>query len=228
MSHQLSLQQEIVLLALRDKEGTFSSGMYLYGIAGAMISELLLLERIAAAPDKKQTVSVLDTASTGDELLDELLEKIVADEKPRPLSWWVSKAVGMKDLGHRIAAQLCEQGILERDEKKVLWLFTRRVYPELDGSVEDAIRDRMARVMFHGEVEPDARTAVLIALASHATLLTPNFAPEELRQHKDRISQIADGDILAAGATQATIQAVQAAVMAAAIIPAMVAATSIH
>jgi siroheme synthase len=57
-------------------------------------------------------------------------------------------------------------------------------------------------------------------------LLKANFAPEELQQHKNRIKQLAKGDILAAGATQSAIQAVQAAIMVAAIMPAMTVATT--
>ncbi len=77
----------------------------------------------------------------------------------------------------------------------------------------------MGKVMFHESVKPDPRTAVLIALASHGGLLRANFAPDELAQHKERIEMLANGDILATGATQAVIKAVQTAVLIAAIIP---------
>ena len=111
-------------------------------------------------------------------------------------------------------------------EIKILWFFTQKVYPELNGSVEDAIRQRMGEVMFNEKVKPDGPTAVLIALASHGGLLKANFVPEELRQHKARIKRLADGDILAAEATQSAIQAVQTAVFVATTIPIFIAATS--
>lgn len=82
--------------------------------------------------------------------------------------------------------------------------------------------------MFDPTADPEPRTAVLIALASHGGLLKANFAPDELKQHADRIKQITDGELLAARATDETIQAAQAAVSAAAMIPIMVAATTIH
>lgn len=225
MLTKLSLQHEILLLALKDDKGTFSSGMFLYAVGGAMVSELLLQDRIVANDDKKEIVAVVDTTTTADPILDELLGTITDSKKNYGLQHWVSKAANMPNLKHRIAEQLCDLGVLQQDEQKVLWLFTRKVYPEHDGAYEDAIRARMAKVMFNAAVEPDAQTAILIALANHAGLLPPNFAPEELRQHKDRIKQLSDGKILASGATQATIQAVQAAVMVAAIMPAMTAAT---
>ncbi len=226
MPKPLLLHQEVMLLAIRDDKGTFSGGMFLYSVAGAMVSELLMQQRIVASTDKKQFVGVIDKTSTGDEILDELLQIIHESKKPKGLQHWVFKAANMTKLKHRIAGQLCDLGILRHDEKKVLWLFTQQVYPELDGTYEDAIRNRMAKVMFDDEVKPDGPTAVLIALASHAGLLKANFPPEELRQRKDRIKQLANGDILAAEATQSAIQAVQAAILVAAIIPAMTVATT--
>jgi Golgi phosphoprotein 3 len=219
MVDNLRLHQEILLLALRDDQGTFSGGMYQYSIAGAMVSELLLQERIVANDDKTQTVAVVNEKPTGDPLLDELLGQIVKSTKHKGLQHWVSKAAGIPKLPHRIAEQLCDLGVLRHDEKKILWLFTQQIYPELDGTCEDAIRARMANVMFHEEAKPDAHTLVLIALASCGGLLRANFAPDELHQHKQRIDMLAKGDILATGATQAAIQAVQTAIMIAAIIP---------
>lgn len=226
MSTKLLLQQEVLLLALRDDTGTFSPGLFLYSLGGAMVSELLMQQRIVAGMDKHQLVEVIETKSTGDELLDELLNRIGESKKPKGLQHWVYQAANLPKLKHRIAEQLCELGILRHDEKKVLWLFTQQVYPELDSTYEDEIRRRMAKVMFHSDVKPDGSTAVLIALASHAGLLKANFVQEEVRQHKDRIKQLSNGDIQAAGATQAAIQAVQAAILVAAIIPAMTVATT--
>jgi len=105
-------------------------------------------------------------------------------------------------------------------------LFTQKIYPEVNGTFEDAIRARMAESMFDEAAKPDDRTAVLIALASHAGLLSQNFAPVELKQHKQRIKELAKGEILAAEATGAAIQAVQMAILAASMVPVMVASTS--
>lgn len=229
MSNELMLQQEITLLSLRDDDGKFSGGMFLYAVGGAMLSELLLQGRLQASTDKKQTATVIDESPTGDPILDELLTQIIETKKEYSLQHWVSKAANMTRLKHRLAEQLCDRGILRHDETKIMWLFTQQVYPELDGTYEDAIRARMAKVMFDPSSEPDGHTVVLVALASHAGLLTTNFAPEELRQHKTRIAQLAKGDILASGATQATIEAIQAAILVAVILPAVtVATTSSH
>ncbi|MDE0936210.1 MAG: GPP34 family phosphoprotein [Mariniblastus sp.] len=213
MSHPLSLHQATMLLAIRDDKGTFTSGTFLYAIAGAMLSELLLLQRIVTGSDKKQIVGVIDKSTTGDELLDEVLTLIHSSKKPRKMQHWIAKIANQPKLKHRLAQQLCQLGILRHDEKTVLWVFSQQRYPEIDGTPEDNIRQQMADVMFNENVKPDDRTAVLIAIAFHAGLLKANFSPEELRQHKKRIQQLSEGEILASKATLAAIQAMQAAVI---------------
>ena len=226
MPYKLLLHHRIVLLSLNDTKGTFTGSYCTYATAGAMISELLLQNRITADKDKKKTVSVISQDPTGDEFLDELLKQMSESGKPRGLQDWVTRAAGIKHLAHRIAEQLSQMGILKQDEKKVLWVFSRQVYPELDGTVEDNIRDQMARVMFDPKVIPDEPTAILIALASHADLLKANFVPEELRQHRQRVKQLAAGEILASAATQQAIAAVQAAVLVAVMLPAIITVTT--
>ena len=52
--HSLHLHEEIMLLALRDREGTVVSGtMYSYAIGGAVLAELLIEKRIDVEAVKK-------------------------------------------------------------------------------------------------------------------------------------------------------------------------------
>ena len=220
----LFLHQQLALLALHDSKGTFSGSFYEYAFAGGLVSELLLAERIAFHEDEKR-VRVASDQPMGNELLDELLELIRDSAKEYDLKHWVGKAAGLKNLKHRIADSLADAGIVQQDEKKILWLFTQKIYPELDGAYEDQLRARMASVMFH-EGDLDVRSLVLIALAKHSNLLQQNFARVELEQHRDRVEQISKGDLLAAGATREVIEAIQAAVMVATMIPVMVSAST--
>lgn len=225
-SSPLCLHHELALLVLDDSQGTFVGSMYPYGFAGAMLSELLLQGFLAVSDDKERIVSIALNKAVGDPILDDVMTQIKKSSKPRALSYWVSQVAGIKDLAHRIAEQLSELGIVAKAEGKFLWIFTRRIWPELDGSYENAIRRRMADVMFFPEQKPDNRTAVLIALANSVGCLQANFAAVELRQHAPRIREIAEGKLLAAGATQEAIAAVQAAMTAAMIASTMAATTA--
>jgi hypothetical protein len=60
MSYSIHLHEEIMLLALRDKEGTVAAGaMYQYAIGGAILAELLLSQHFRAVESGKKTLAEL-------------------------------------------------------------------------------------------------------------------------------------------------------------------------
>lgn len=110
---RLPLHEEVLLLAMRDEEGTIAAGtMYQYAIAGAVLSELVLQGRVAVDDSgRKKLAKVIDPRPTGAPLLDECLDKIAAG-KPKPLDHWVGRFANIKNLKHRVAARLCGRVIL--------------------------------------------------------------------------------------------------------------------
>ena len=224
----LPLHEEVLLLALRDDEGTIASGtMYQYAIAGAILSELMLQKRIAVDDSaRKKRAEVIDRRPTGAPLLDECLEKMAAS-KPKGLDHWVGKFAGISGLKHRVAERLCDRGILHEDEGKILLVFTRRVYPETDPRPEQEIVERLRRAVFTDSRDVDPRTVVLVSLADSAGILKVVFDKKELKARKQRIEQVVNGEVMGKAARDA-IQAVQAAVMVAAIMPAIISTTVTH
>jgi hypothetical protein len=220
MSRKLSLYEEIMLLALRDKEGTIVSGTrYEYAVGGAILAELFLRKRIEIERKRKKTyVRLLDLAPTGDRLLDECLEHIHGVKRPKSLADWVSKFAGLKNLRHRIALRLCQAGILKADEDKVLLLFTRRIYPEVDPGPERQLIQELDHAIFSSSGEADTRTAVLISLAKAADLLKVVFDKKKLKSRKARVEDLIHDETLGKAAKEA-IEAVEAAEMIACTAP---------
>lgn len=224
----LFLYEEIMLLALRDEKGTIESGaMYKYAIGGAVLADLLLSGCInVEISRKKKMVNVDDSTPIGDPLIDECLEKIRTVKKRASLQTWVTRISGLKNLKHRAAGQLCKRGILRADEDKVLLLFNRRIYPELDPAPEKKLIERMAEAIFTDKKNLDPRTVVLVSLANGTGLLKANFDKKLLKGRKNRIKQIAEGELIGEAAKQA-VEAMQAAIAVAAIMPTMIAATTV-
>jgi Golgi phosphoprotein 3 len=222
----LFLHEEIMLLALRDEEGTIASGtMYQYAISGAILAELLLHNRITVEQvKKKKLVQVVRSTPIGDQLLDECLEKIKNAKRPSSLQGWVSRLAQIKDLKHRVAHRLCQRGILRADEDKVLLIFTRKIYPEINPEPEKKLIERLREAIFNGTNDIDPRTVVLISLAHNAGLLKVVFDKKKLKKYKKRIEMIVKGELVGKAAQEA-IQAMQAAVMVACIMPAITATT---
>ena len=227
-SSDLFLHEEIMLLALKDDKGTIEFGAnYTHAVAGAVIAELLLNERIRIdQPSKRKKLVVVDNVTPlGDPLIDECLAKIDGAKKPKRIQDWVGKFANIKNLKHRVAEQLSRRGILKVDQDQVLLIFTRKIYPEVDPRPENEIIERMRRAIFTEMGDVDPSTAVLISLASAADLLKYAFEKKKLKERKARIEAIANGDLVGQ-ATKEAIQAMQAAVMVAVMIPAIVASTS--
>lgn len=222
----LFLYEEIMLLALRDEEGTIATGFPEQVVAGAILAELLLDCRISVEDTRKQLVDLQNKKQTGDPIIDECLERMAAGKRRASLQTWVSRLAGTKNLRHKVARQLCDRGILRADEDKVLFIFKRRVYPEIDPLPEKKIVDRLRAAIFTDHDQLDPRTVVLISLANGSDLLRQTFGRREVRTRQKRIEQIANGE-LTGKATKEVIAACQTAVMVAAIMPAIV-STTIH
>jgi len=230
MQNTLFLHEEILLLALRDKEGTIASGrtMYQYAIGAALLAELLLSKRIEVEQSgKRKLVNLVSMSPLGEPLIDECLEKVSNAKRRAVLQTWVSRFAGIKNLKHRVAQQLCRRGILRADEDKVLLLFTRKIYPEVDPVPEKELIRRLEHAIFTETRDIDPRTVVLLSLANSTGLLKIVFDKKKLKGRKTRIKQIVDGEITGKAATEA-IQAMQAAVMVACIMPTLIVTTASH
>ncbi len=247
----LWFHEEILLLALRDEKGTieFKASQYGMAMAGGMIADLLMGKRIALEPKKSSSflsfsfgsrnrkrgkempatspsdlVDLTDSKRFGEDVLDECLDKLAQAKRRASIQTWVTRFAHIKRLKHRSAEGLCKRGILREEEGRVLLVFSRKTYPELNSQPERALIERLKAAIFTGKMDLDARTVVLLSLANSAGLLKIPFAARDLRQRKQRIKEIVAGDAIGK-ATQQAIQAAQAAVAVAAMVPIM-AATS--
>ena len=225
---QLCLHHDLTLLVLDDTGGSFNGTMIEYGVAGAILSELLLQGFLKVSPDDEKLVAVAIDKTTGDPILDEVIKMIAESKNPESLQTWVYNVACISKLCHRVAQQLVDLGILEFNENKILWLFTQNLYPEIDSSYEKALRNNLAEAMFTKDLKVSERTAVLISFAKSTGALHANFAPVELKKHDSRINEICEGKQLASGATADAIAAVQACMTAVTVASTIAATTAIN
>lgn len=215
---KLFLYEELMLLALRDKEGTFAANdmEFLYALTGALLAELLFMEKISLEEVKKnkKMVNLENPSPIGDPILDECLQKLRGARRRATLTTWVSRLAGMKKLKHRAAKQLCRRGILRADEKSVLLIFSKKIYPELDPGPEREIVQRVREAIFTDTPEVDPGTAVLVALGSKGGVLKNVFDKKELKAQKKRIESMADA-VSTAAAVKDVVDGMQAALITA-------------
>ncbi|CAB0150151.1 hypothetical protein PSI9734_00718 [Pseudidiomarina piscicola] len=221
----LKLYEGLMLLALCEEKGTMSAAYINYGVAAAMLADLLLLKRIEIDAENKNKVIVIDASPTEDPLFDEALAKLQDAKKPRKLDDWVMRLGSISKLKEKVAQALVASGIVKLEEKKVLWLFTQKVYPEVNPEPESYLRTEMRRLILDRPLEIDPRIAVMISLAKGARLLNQVFSKDELKANKERVQQVINGELLGQS-TKDVIAAIEVAVMMTAIMPAIMAATT--
>jgi hypothetical protein len=217
----LMLYEEVTLLAFREEEGTVRAGvMYAQAVGGALLAELLLRGRIAVDAGRRKIVSVVDDTPVGDALIDECLDRIRTAKRRASAQAWVTRFANMRRLKHRVASQLVDRGVLRADERSLLLVFSRTVYPELTPGPERRLVERLRRAIVTEDRRLDPRTVVLISLALGTGLLRAVFGKKELRGRDARIQRIVKGELVGQAAKEA-VAAAHAAVMVAVIIPAV-------
>lgn len=221
MSYDLKLYEEFMLLALKEESGTVATSESVeYPLAAAIMTELLLSKRIEliSGDDDEKKVRPVDSTTLHDEILDEALSKIAESKREKSLGDWIGELATLSRLTQRTAQKLCRRGILRAGEDKILMLFKRKVYPELDPVPEREIVSRLRNVIFSDVSDIDPRDAVMVALANQTHLLHQKFDKQKLKAREDRIKQIGEGS-LTAHATKEISDAMIAAVLVAVFIP---------
>ena len=224
MRHRdLFIHEEYLLMALNEKSGTVQTMEEIrFPLAAAVLTDLLLSDKIAFEPKGKKNPKVLpvNVDKFNIPVLDEALAKLKASKKTKSLETWVDNLANMKDLKHKIARQLCDMNILKADEDKILKIFNRRIYPEFDPGPERELVERLRQVIFSDGEDIDPRDAVLITLAKQTNLLKLKFDKQELKDRKERIKKIAEG-CYTAQAARDVMDAVMVMLLMVVIVPAV-------
>lgn len=190
MNH-LTLADEIVVLMLDDSIGEIQPGCSAVAevaVAGGILMELALRENIDT--DLK-SLFVVNPKPTGDELLDEILQEIVAEPEKHPSAWWIDRLANRhRDLVGRVLGRLVQAGILREEERRFLWMFSRRAYPQVSGREEREAKARLLSVLFNDEV-PNPRDTLLLGLAKATDVLSAILTPEQLDKVADRVEEVA-------------------------------------
>ncbi len=226
-STKLHIYEKILLLALSDKKGTILFGVnYQHAIAGAILAELLLKKKIEIEKDgKRKFVKLVDRKLMRNQLLDECIGKLVkAKRRGRPQTW-VQRFANISKLKHKAAQSLCRKHIIKMEEDKVLFIFNRKIYPEIDPKPEKQLLEKMSDAIFGNTKEIDPETVILISICKATGILRQLFDKKKLKEQKQRIKDISSGNLVGE-ATKDAVEAMQAAIMVAAIIPAVTAASS--
>lgn len=184
------LAEELVLLALDDESGklsTSTSGYFNYALAGALLLDLMLANKIDV---QKKKVIVLDSQPLNDELLQMAFQPIIEAKKPKNIDDWVYKiGNNYNDLRDNLSHRMQKAGIIGREEKKVLKIFTSVRHPILKPDVKFAMFQRIEPILM-AQTPASDRDIALLSLLKCANLINSLFTKEFRKQISDEIKKI--------------------------------------
>lgn len=185
-----TIGEALLLLATDNEKGTMvdTATAIEYGLTGAILSELTLMERIEVQDEK---VIVVDRTPTEVSYFETVLDEIEKSKKPQKVDHWINHLVyKMHEIQKEIIQSLVEKGILKEESKKFLFIFNWKHHPEVDGRAEQKIRHRLHRIVFDGEI-PDPLAVILLNLIKICSLTAEVFSEEKREIAEDRIEKIA-------------------------------------
>ena len=205
----LTFAEEILLLSLDDKKGSFLSSVpeqaLRTALAGALLMELAVMNRIdtdlhalfVVAPDPTPDPTPDTTPdTTGDPLLDDVLQRIQTGEADQPAAFWLNEiAWKIDNLRDCVVQGLVEKGVLKIEDRKVLWVFPQRRYPLLDDREVKEVRARLRELLFGNDI-PEYRDAVLVGLVHSCGMVETLFSDQELSQVMPRLTRLAQLDLI--------------------------------
>ena len=206
----LTFSEEVLLLLLEEDEGIFLSvgkNTLELAMAGAVLMELAFAGRIDT---DLQRMLVVDSAPTGDPLLDDVLERMTNSKEINDTRLWIETLAREKtaSIQENALASLVERGILKREEKRLfqeaiehLWIFRSPRYFPVDGKTRYNARTRFAELLFTDQI-PHPRDLALICLADACGILRAHFT-DDIDRVAPRIQQLNAMDLIGRQITRA-------------------------
>lgn len=218
--------EDLFLLLTNDKGSVEGWGTRRgFGLVAAAVADLVLAERITLDDAKDPRVHVLSTEPTGDPALDHVLDGLTGKEGKKLSSIVQTRRL---DPGEQIGAALAARGVVRVEPKRLAGLVPAK-YPTLDPGPEQVVRSRLRTALAPGgrAVLPGDGTILAIVQGLDATraVLGEDALGLSKRELKARIGEIAAQSAEGTAVAKA-VQAVNTAIVVAAIIPVVTSAGS--
>ena len=203
--------EELFLLMRRDDgrpvSATAPRG---FGLAAAVITDLVLAERITLSEDKDPRMTVLVPGPVGHPALDAAMARLEQRDGKRLSSLVTDGKLAVEE---QVAAALASAGIVGIEEKRALGLVPAR-YPVVDPKPERRTREQLRVVLAGGTPRTEDATllAILQGLGIASTVLKDEKGTLGRRDLTSRIEEVT-AEVKAGDAVARAASSVNAAVM---------------
>jgi Golgi phosphoprotein 3 len=212
----LTILEEFLLLAFDDAASEFwpmARSAFDCATAGAALMDLSRLSRVDC---DLRNLFVVSAAPTGDDILDPVLRALALEPVLASRSI-IDELRFLSDEGEalreRALHRLVERGILKREERKFLWVFSARRYPMLHDKEVREVKLRILGVVLGDDI-PEPQDVMLVSLAEACGLFGHILSAHELAHAAPRIAQVARMDIIGRAVGHAVAEVEAAIAMA--------------
>lgn len=215
------IAEELFLLLRRDDGKPESmSAQRGYGLAAAVITDLVVAERVTLSDDKDPRVSVLQQGPPGHPALDAAMTRLQEREGKKLSSLVTDRKLAVEE---EVAGALASAGVIGIEEKRALGLVPAK-YPVLDPEPERRVREQLRVVLAGGTPRTEDATllAILQGLGIAPKVLEDEKGTLGRRDLKHRIEEVS-GEVKTGEAVARAVDAMNTAIMTAAILPAIAA-----
>ncbi len=186
-----------ILLLLENEDGVFlptQSDTVKSVLVGAVLIDLSLAGRIDT---DLESLIVLSETSTDNALMDEVLKRLARHSKTADTQHWIEALASDQTLSipELALANLEQNQIIERKERKLLWFLRSRIYPTVDFDSKENVKLRMREVVLSNDV-PDPTEAATACLVEACGLFPEIFSESELRQCRSRMQHLRPLDLI--------------------------------
>jgi len=200
-----SIAEELFLLSIYEKKHSLSfSSNYEgdYALAGALLAELLLLEKISI--NEEGRVEADPAVEVNDPLLAIVWKRIRKEKRSRKLNYWI-RVLGQdqKKVKDRIVENLIQKNVISTKKKKFLWI-PYKEYTQQDTTAKFFSKEMLRLVVFAKEKSGD-HVIILLSLVRACNLLDHLFTVDELSAAKARVNELVKNEILG-NSVMSTIQ----------------------
>lgn len=212
---------EIFLLLTNDEGGSASWGTQTgWALSAATIADLLIEERVVLGDGKDPRVRVIDATPTGRAVLDKVLFRIV-EKDGKKLSTLVQD--GKLNPEAEVVEELVNRGVVDVVPARLLGLIAAK-RPTLDPGPEREVRERLRAVLVGGRASGSDATvlAILQGLGVAKKVLEQESVGMSAKELKRRVEE-ASSEVAVGVAIKRAIDSLNTAILAAVIVPTIVA-----
>lgn len=190
----LNASERIMLLTIntdKNKIGYDAYNVIRYGIKGIALLQLVAFKRVKL---ERKRITVVDDCSTGDRILDMVMEKIKSSRHPvRISSWFSGYSIFGSSLKSGVLDGLEDNGVIRQEEQRFLGLFPLKRYIVTGVNHRQELASGMKRLLLGDKNEIGYEEACIISILAVCGYLKAVLSKAEIRGIKDKIKLIKKG-----------------------------------